>query len=144
MAKRPGDSTHRVSVKVKRRKGVKIRTVTVLDPDKEGPPPNVKVEYARLLKTRVTTSGKADSVTMHTLPLFEAKEVVHSGSQEPATPSYHEGIIVGDPIPATTAKKRQRKKMNDSVRLVSIDQSPYANDSLDEDVHIPGCTPNHR
>jgi len=114
MAKRHGDSTHGVNVRVKKRKGIKVRTVAVPDSDEENHTPNVNTEYVRLLKTRVATSGKADSVTMDSLALFEVKGVTHNDSSEP-TIDGHEEIATEGAIPATTAKKR-RKKKNDSVR----------------------------
>jgi len=111
MAKRHSDSIHGVNVSVKKRKGIRVRTVTILDSD--DPPPNVTTEYARLLKTRVTTSGKADSVTMNSLQLFEAKDITHDDSLESFLDS-NEEAVVENVVPSVPAKKR-RKKMNDSV-----------------------------
>jgi len=122
MAKRHGESTHSVEVKVKRRKGVKVRTVNVPDSDDEAPPPNVDTEYARLLKTRVTASGKADSITMNTLKLTEVRDATHNGPLEP-TPDTCEESIVENAIPSMPAKKR-RKKMNDSVRCTIFTNLP--------------------
>ena len=113
MTKRYADSTHGVKVKVKKRKGVKVRTVNVLDSDAEDPP-DVDAEYARLLKTRVATSGKADSVTMNSLQLFEVKYIPHNDT-EPTIDSYEE-VAVENTVPRATTKK-PRKKKNDSVRF---------------------------
>ena len=124
MAKRHGDFIHGAGTKVKKRKGIKIRTVIVPDSDDEGPPPNVDAGYARLLKTHVTTSGKAESVTTSSLLLFEDKEIVHNDS-EPTTDN-PEPLVVENTIPSRRARKqRRRKKGNDSVRtLNSLNNSP--------------------
>ena len=111
MAKRPGDFTHNISVK--KRKGIKVRTVNILDLDDEGPTLNVNTEYVRLLKTRATTSGKADSITMNTFLLFEVDNTPHSDLPDP-TPDGREEAVVEVEVPNMPAKKR-RKKKNDSV-----------------------------
>lgn len=115
MTKRHGDSTHGVNVKFKKQKGVKVRTVSIPDSDEEGLTPNVEIEYARLLKTRATTSGKVDSVTMDNLKLFEAKAAAHNEPSDPLTDTHEE--FVAETIPIKIAKKR-RKKANDSVRSI--------------------------
>ena len=69
------------------------------------------------MRTRVTTSGKADSVTMNSLPLFEIKNTTHDDeplelcldSREP------DETVTENTVPSKPAKKR-RKKANDSVR----------------------------
>jgi len=118
MAKRPGNSTNGVSVSVKKRKGIKIQTFRVPDSeDEEDPPPNIQTEYARLLKTRVTTSGKIDSVTMKTLRLFEAKDVAHDSSGP--TVDFPGEVMLENALPAETLPaKKKRKKANDSVRTL--------------------------
>jgi len=142
MAKQYGDSIRRGNIHIKKRKGIKVRTVNVPDSDEEGPHPNIDVEYARLLKTRVATSGKADSVTMTSLPLFEVKDSARDDSSE-LTTDRHEEFIVENVIPVTMGKKKRRKKMNDSVRLfLPIKQSSYANDPSDQDANVPGCAVN--
>lgn len=118
MAKRHGDSTYGVNTKVKKRKGIKVRTVNVPDSDDEGHSRNVETERARLLKTRVTASGKADSVTMNSLPLFEVESVVHGGL-EPTIDS-NEEVMAENTIPVIATAKKRRKKMNDSVRSVLL------------------------
>ena len=120
MTKRHGDPAYGVKVKVKKRKGIKVHTVAVPDSDDEGPS-NVDTKYARLLKTRVTTSGKADSVTMNSFPLLKAKNTTHDdeplesclNTQEP------DETVTENTVPNKPAKKR-RKKANDSVRCSTI------------------------
>jgi len=116
MTKRHGDPVHGVKVKVKKRKGIKVRTVTVPDSDEEGPS-NVNTEYVRLLKTHATTTGKADSVTMNSLPLFEVKNITHNNEPlEPCLNDQEPGETVSEnTVPSKPVKKR-RKKANDSVR----------------------------
>lgn len=115
MTKRHGDPAYGVKVKVKKRKGVKVRTVTILDSDDEGPS-NIDTEYARLLKTRVTTSGKADSVTMNSLPLLEVQNTTHNDMPLAPCPDTQEPdeTVAESAVPSKPAKKR-RKKANDSV-----------------------------
>jgi len=124
MAKRHGDPAYGVKVGVKKRKGIKVRTVTVPDSDDEGPS-NVDTEYARLLKTRVTTSGKADSVTMNSLPLFEIKNTTHS--DEPSELCVNslepDETVAENTAPSKPAKKR-RRKANDSVRCTTFTKLP--------------------
>jgi len=136
MAKRHGgDSIHGIEVKVKKRKGVKVRTVNVPESDDEAPPPNVDTEYARLLKTRVATSGKADSVTMNTLRLNEVKDTTHSDALELA-PNTCDESIADNTIPGMPAKK-PRKKMNDSVRYtVFTKPSSHADHPSDQDANL--------
>ena len=102
---------------VKKRKGIRVCTITIPDSDEENPALDVNTEYVRLLKTRVAPSGKADSVAMDSLALFEVKDVTHDDSLEPTINGHEEiaaeGTMEGA-IPATTAKKRRKK--NDSVR----------------------------
>ena len=114
MAKRYGDSTYGVGTKVKKRKGIKIRAVNVPESDDEATPLNVDTEYARLLKTRVSVSGKVGSVTMNTLPVFEVKDIVHTDAFEPVIYD-NDGITAGN-VALVIKAKRRRKKANDSVR----------------------------
>ena len=69
MSKRGEDSTHIRVTKVKKRKGVKIRTLMVPESDKEDLPLNIKTDYARLVQTQVTASGKVGGVTTSSIPL---------------------------------------------------------------------------
>ena len=116
MAKRHGDSTNGVGASLKKRRGIKVRAIYVPDSDDEDPPPRFDTEYARLLKTRVTTSGKAESVTMKTLPFFEVEDIVHDSPEPTIDPPAPKDVMV-ETLPALTAPaKRKRKKANDSVR----------------------------
>jgi len=125
MTKRHGDPAYGVKVRVKKRKGIKVRTIAIPDSDDEGPS-NVNTEYARLLKTRATTSGKADSVTMSSLPLFEVKNTTHEDEPlEPCLDSEEPDRTVAEntPVASKPAKKR-RKKANDSVRCPTFTRHP--------------------
>jgi len=137
MAKRPHDSSRGITVKVKRRKGVRIRTVTVPDSDDERPPSNNSIEYARSVRTRASTAGKAESVTTKTVRILEAKDV-RQDDPEPSADN-HEEVIEENPIPTKKAKK-QRKKKNDSVRRIVFTQPFYTNRFLDQDANLAGCT----
>ena len=123
MTKRHGDPAYGVKVRVKKRKGVKVRTIAIPDSDNEEPS-NVDTEYARLLKTRVTTSGKADSVTMNSLPLIEAKNTHNDDSLEPClnTQESYE-TVTENMVPSKPAKKKH-KKANDSVRRLTVTNPP--------------------
>lgn len=116
MSKRHWDPTYSVKVSVKKRKGVKVRTTAIPDSDDEVPP-KVDTEYARLLKTRVAASGKADSVTMSSLPLFELKATAHN--DEPLDPGLNsqpeEDFVDSERMSPTKPVKKPRKKANDSV-----------------------------
>lgn len=115
MAKRHGDSAHGFDVRIKKRKGVKVRTVRILDSDDENHTLNFDADYARLVKTRATTSGKAESTTMSSLPLFEVKETAHDDDPLDQTLNDREEISTENTILSVPAKRR-RKKKNDSVR----------------------------
>lgn len=142
MAKRHGDSTHGVVVKSKKRRGIKIRTVNILESDDEGAV-KINTEYARLLKTRITTSGKVDSVTMDSLRFVEAIGDTANSSPEQVVEGYvdgHEEVPANDAVPSTKTKKR-RKKKNDSVCCTLFTgPSPRANDLPDQDADLVGCT----
>jgi hypothetical protein len=135
MAKRPHDFPPMMAVKVRRQKGVRIRTITVPDSDDENPPPNIGVEFARSVKTRVSTAGKAESVTMKAVRIFEAKDV-RQDNLEPLVHD-HEEVIAEDPIPTKKARK-QRTKKNDSVRPFVFTQHFYTNGQR---VSRPRCKP---
>lgn len=109
MSKREGDPTQIRATKVKKRRGVGIRTITILDSDEEDPPPARK-EYALVTKTRVGASGKVERVSMSSVPIFE----------QPNTPSPPEehlddsmDVVVEHVVPAVPAKRPN--KVNDSV-----------------------------
>ena len=75
-------------------------------------------EYARVLKTRVTTSGKVGSVTMGSLPLFEVENVTHNSLEQ--TADCYEAVAAENTIPSVTAKKKRRKKANDTVSFILL------------------------
>ena len=115
MTKRHGGSTGGTNFSVKKRRGIKIRVLNVPDSDDEGPPPDVE-DYARLLKTRVTASGKIDTVSMKTLPLFEDEDI--HDSSEPAVVCPEEVVVENSPPVVTMPAKKKRKKANDSIRCI--------------------------
>ena len=133
MAKRPLDSSRGFTVKIKRRKGARVRIATVPDSDDEGPPSNNNLEYARSVKTRASTAGKAESVTMKSVRIFETKDT----RQEDLEPSVcnHEEVIAGDP-PTTKKAKKQQKKKNDSVGRIVFTQCFYTNGFPDQDANL--------
>jgi hypothetical protein len=111
MSKRGSAPTRIRSTKVKKRKGVGSRTITVLDSDEENPPAVID-KYARLAKTRVASSGKAEKYTTSTVQISDVE--MHTLLEEDAE-------VVADPVagyvvPAVPAKmKKKRKRANDSV-----------------------------
>ena len=111
MSKRGGDSTRIRVTKVKKRKGVGTRTITVLDSDEEPLPPAV-TEYARVTKTRVSTSGKAERIVTSNVPIFEVEKVDVRALPEP-NDNIPEDTGVVDVVHVVPAKRR--KKANDSV-----------------------------
>ena len=131
MTKRHADPAPGTKARVKKRRGVKVRTVTIPDSDGEDSS-NVDTEYARLLRTRVTASGKADSVTMNSLPLFEVKKVADDDNlSDPGLNIQPEEVSVENAVPSKPAKK-PRKKANDSVRYLEfIELSPHTDHSPD-------------
>lgn len=74
MSKRGGDQTRRVNPQAKKRKGVRVQTIIVLDSDDECTPSNATTDYVRLVRTRVTLSSKAGSVTASIVPFLEAED----------------------------------------------------------------------
>ena len=135
MAKRPHESSRGVIVKVKRRNGVRVRTVTVPDSDDERPPSNNKIEYARSVKTRASVAGKAETVTVKAVRIFEA-EGVRQDDPEPFIHN-HEELIAGDPVPTKKARKQWKKK-NDSVRRIVFTLHFYTNGLPDKDANLAG------
>ena len=116
MSKRGGESTGTGNPRVKKRKGVKIRTTLIPDSDEEVPTSNVNTDYARWVKTRVTTSGGVESVTMSSVPLVEVADNTNDlppgVGTEPAA-----DIAPDNATSATQVARRNRKKENDSVSL---------------------------
>lgn len=137
MAKRPHTSSGGIVVKVKRHKGVRIRTATAPDSDDERPPSNNSIEYARSVRTRVSTAGKAESVITKAVRIFKAKDI-YRDDPGPFIGD-HEEVIAEDRVPTKKAK-RQRKNKNDSVRGIIFTQTFYTNSFLDQDADLAGRT----
>ena len=130
MSKREGGFTHS---KVKKRRGVKIRTTIIPDSDEEDLPSNVNVDYARLVRTRVTASGKIGSVTTNSVPLLEGEEITADSSLEAGTDCAGDPVV-GDVVMVVPTARRKQKKANDSVSIVEfILFSGLANDPSDKD-----------
>lgn len=131
MSKRGGDQVHVRVTKVKKRKGVGSRTITVLDSDEEGPFPIPSNEYARVTKTRVGTSGKAEKVTSSSVSILEVDQLnAPALLEEDAGDSV--GVVVGDGFPTMPAK--QRKRANDSVSFQPYQPLRVSENSPDQDV----------
>lgn len=110
MSKRGGESAHMRSTKVKKRKGVGYRTITIPDSDEEGLPPTASKEFARVTKTRIGTSGKVEGVSMSSVPIFE-----RPGTPVPQEENPSDSVdVVKCAISAVPAAK-QPKRVNDSV-----------------------------
>jgi len=112
MSKRGGESTR--NQKVKKRKGIKIRTTVIPDSDEEGLPVNVNTDYARLVQTRVTASGKVGSITTSSVPLLEGEEATEDFSSEADIIRASDPVVDGIVTVVQKARKK-RKKANDSV-----------------------------
>ncbi|KAF9780597.1 hypothetical protein BJ322DRAFT_1112587 [Thelephora terrestris] len=121
MFKREGGLTHSGNPKVKKRKGVKIRTVIIPDSDEESPTPNVKMDYARLVQTHVTASGKVGSVTATSVPFVEAAEYLANGSMLDIDndPNLASDIPIHNVVPEMQVTKMRRKRGNDSTKMKS-------------------------
>jgi len=108
MSKRAG-ATRTHTTKLKKRRGVGSRSITVLDSDEEDPP--AADEYARITRTRVSSSGKAERVSTSSIPIFEAKEAnIHTPLENISEDGGAEHVI-----PVGPAKQKQQKRANDSV-----------------------------
>ena len=111
MSKRGGDSTRVRATKVKKRRGVGSRTIAILDSDEEDLPPTPGDEYARVTKTRVGTSGKAERVSTINIPFFEQQSDGPTPLEETVDSHVDDNIEKIDPVVSV----RRRKKKNDSV-----------------------------
>lgn len=113
MSKRGAEPTRGGSLKVKRRKNVKIRATLIPDSDEEPPPSNVDPEYIRLVKTRVTASGDG-SVTTSKVPFAE---MISGTENDPLLPleGCTDDTTFEDTDHTATATQRRRRKANDSV-----------------------------
>lgn len=133
MSKREGDPARVHSTKVKKRRGVGFRTITILDSDdEEGFPQISSREYARVTKTRVGASGKAERVSTGSVPIFE-KSNTPAPLGENADGSV-DGVAVESVVHALSAKRS--KRANDSVSETYHYNRPLciANDPPDQDV----------
>lgn len=105
------------ATKVKKRKGVGSRIITVLDSDEERSPSATGSGYARMTKTRVAASGKAERVAMSSVPVFEVEQAsVQAPPEGDANDSAD--VVVENAIRSVPAKRR--KKYNDSVRNLTL------------------------
>ena len=114
MSKREGDPTHLPIAKVKKRRGVRSRTITVPDSDEEESHPTTSNEYARVTKTRVTSSGKAEKISMNSIPIFEVDQPSEPVLQDENANDSANIVEINVPRRRTAPLKR-RKKVNDSV-----------------------------
>jgi hypothetical protein len=115
MSKRGGDSVRIRSTKVKRRKGVGLRTIVVLSSDDEDSLPTAANDYARVTKTRVGTSGKAGGVVISTVPLFEVEDVEEVNDHAPAEVNAGGSADASTEHTVHVTPAKRRKKANDTV-----------------------------
>lgn len=113
MSKRGGDSIRNGYPTVKKRKGVKIRTLAIPDSDEESAPSNVTSDYARLVKTRVKASGEAGSVTTSSILLTEVADITNDPPLEVDTG--FTDTVLEDAVLTNRVTTRKRTKANDSV-----------------------------
>lgn len=112
MSKRREDASRKHTTKVKKRRGVGSRTISVLDSDDEDPLPTTTVDYARVTKTRVGTSGKAEKVATSSVQISDVEKVNAHAPQE--TDMDGSADAVTENVVLVVPAKR-RKKVNDSV-----------------------------
>ena len=129
MSKRGGDSTRIRATKVKKRKGVGSRTIVVLDSDEESVPPTAN-DYARVTKTRVAISGKAERIATSSVPIFEVEKVNATPLEPNMDVPGDTGVVDVDPV----VPAKRRKRANDSVSGQIIISLGVANNTLDQDV----------
>ena len=111
MLKREGDATRIRATKVKKRRGVGSRTITVLDSDEEGLPRMASKEYARMTKTRVGASGKVERVVIGSVAIFEKPNTPTPVEENAGDPV--DVVAVESVVQAVPAKRQ--KRVNDSV-----------------------------
>ena len=133
MSKRGGDSVRIRTTKVKKRRGVGSRTITVLDSDEEDTLPTYTNEYARVTKTRVGTSGKAKGITVNSVPIFEVETNIRAPLE--VNVDDFTDAVAENSIPLVPTKKSKKKKANDSVssspsRPLHITKNPPDQDAL--------------
>lgn len=133
MPKRGGDSTRIRGTKVKKRKGVGFRSITVLESD-EDTPTTATDDYARVTKARVGTAGKIEGITVSSIPVFEAKVNIHAPLEMDTNHSID--AIAENVVPVVPAKK---KKGNDSVSARPSEFPCIANVFSDQDALLACC-----
>lgn len=135
MSKRRGESLRTGKPKVKKRNGVKIRSLLIPDSDEENPVSNVDTSYTRLVKTRVTTSGQVGRVTSRSFPFLEVKSTVNDPPEDYA--NHTEDTILQIAVPKTSETRKKRKKENDSVApLIYLRPHPIDHHHLDENALV--------
>ena len=113
MSKRVSHSTLARTTKVKKRKGVGVRTIIVPDSDEEDTLPTDSEEYALVTKTRVGASGRAERVSMTSVPIFEVEQPDILAPLEENLGDSTEVAKNVDVVLKVPAKRR--KRVNDSV-----------------------------
>ena len=99
--------------KVKRRRGVGSRVITIPDSDEEGPSPKAGSDYAQVMKMRVSASAKVEKVSMGSVRIFE-EEQLSTPTLVEADMDNSADVVVENVVSAVPAKRR--KRANDSVR----------------------------
>lgn len=141
MSKRGGESVHRGKPIVKKRKGVKIRSMLILDSDDDNPPSNASTEYIRWVKTRVTTSGQVGqvrSVTTSSVAPVDLGGIADNPLLEVST-EHTEDTILQDATSEIRATRRKRGKANDSVSFCLPSSSCLINGHSDQDAIVARC-----
>ena len=123
MSKRRGGQIRIHTAKVKKRRGVGSRSITVLDSDEEDPPPTVASEYAQATKTRVGSSGNVERVAMSTIPFLEVEDLDICAPLEANTDIPVDAVA--ENIVFVVPAKKRRKKVNDSVSVSTIQSLRY-------------------
>jgi mRNA-degrading endonuclease toxin of MazEF toxin-antitoxin module len=133
MSKQRGNLSRVHFTKVKKRKGVGSRTIIVPDSnDNDDSPLTMTTEYARVTKTRVTTSGKADGVTTSSF-LFSEVETADSHAPLEEDANVPADSVAENIVHVVPAKKK-RKKANDTVRPLTLSTFDITKGPLDQDV----------
>ena len=126
MSKREGEPTRLPAAKVKKRRGVRSRAITVPDSDEEESYPTTSNEYAWVTKTRVAAlSGKAESISVGSIPIFEVDQPCEPVLEHENPDDFADIDEIN--VPAAAPSKR-RKKVNDSVST-QLNQLPYIADA---------------
>ena len=116
MSKREPTRIH--VTKVKKRRGVGSRVITVIGSDKDEPALKASSDYARMTKTRVASSAKAEKVSMKSIQFFEEEQLSTPAPMEADVDDSVDAVeTVVSAVPA-----KQRKKANDSVSSYLLPQ----------------------